>query len=132
MANNRYTDEEIAVVVHEANCGVQYITGDPCPAEHWSALNAETKVSVIRGVSRARQGLTPREMHDEWFRDKLALGWSYGPEKNGVNKTHPCMVPYAELPPSQRIKDELFLAIVAVMASAISDTPTDRQKENGQ
>lgn len=128
-----YTDEEIAIVVHEANCGVQYITGDPCPSDHWAALDPQIKAYVIRGVVRARQGLTPRQMHDEWFRDRLATGWTRGPVKDGVNKTHPNMVPYESLPPSQRIKEELFLAIVAIMASSISDTPTDRSKEaNGE
>jgi hypothetical protein len=123
-----YTDEEIAIVVHEANCGIQYITGDPSPSDHWPALDPETRLSAISGVQKARQGLTPRQMHDEWFRDRLEHGWTYGPTKDRHHKTHPCMVPYSELPPSQRIKDELFIAITSLMASAISDSPSDRQK----
>lgn len=123
----RYTDEEIAIVVHEANCGIQYITGDPSPSDHWPALDPETKLVVVRGVGNARRGLTPRQMHDEWFRDHLDHGWRYGPIKDRHNKTHPNMVPYDSLPPSQRVKDELFIAITSIMASAITDTPHDRQ-----
>jgi hypothetical protein len=40
----------------------------------------------------------------------------YGEVKDAVAKTHPCMVPYDDLPEFQRKKDALFLAIVRVLA----------------
>jgi RyR domain len=43
---------------------------------------------------------------------KLADGWIYGVEKDAESKTHPCLLPYAELPVEQRRKDALFRAIV--------------------
>jgi hypothetical protein len=48
--------------------------------------------------------------------DRLTFPWSgRDPEK----KTHPCMLPYAELPESQKKKDDLFLTTVRAMAKAI-------------
>ena len=35
-------------------------------------------------------------------------GWVYGPTKDAATKTHPCCVPYTELPPIQKVKDAYF------------------------
>jgi|GEM_PF-630525 len=54
--------------------------------------------------------------HDNWMAQKDADGWVYGETKDPEAKTHPCMVPFDELPEDQQIKDRLFKAIVhAVM-----------------
>lgn len=50
--------------------------------------------------------------HDNWMRHKLADGWTYGEVKDPEAKTHPCMVPFDQLPPEQQTKDRLFRAIV--------------------
>ncbi len=55
---------------------------------------------------------TPEQSHEGWLAQKEADGWTYGEEKDPVRKTHPCMVPYAELPATQRHKDTLFGAAV--------------------
>lgn len=51
-------------------------------------------------------------MHDNWLKEKQADGWVYGEEKNLLIKTHPCILPYNELPEFQQKKDLLFSAIV--------------------
>ena len=38
----------------------------------------------------------------------VADGWVYGIVKDPESKTHPCLVPYQDLPAEQRIKDSLF------------------------
>jgi hypothetical protein len=43
---------------------------------------------------------------------KKREGWVYGEEKNAEEKTHPCMVPYDQLPKEQQFKDALFGAVV--------------------
>ncbi len=47
--------------------------------------------------------------HANWIEYKLDDGWVYGEEKDPVKKTHPCMVPYDELPHDQRMKDTVVL-----------------------
>lgn len=39
--------------------------------------------------------------------------------KGANKKEHPCLVPYAELPPEQRQKDHVFVATVRTMAAAL-------------
>lgn len=46
--------------------------------------------------------------HDNWLKQKVAEGWVYGEVKDPEAKTHPCCVPYEELPESQKFKDLLF------------------------
>ena len=52
--------------------------------------------------------VTPEQTHQNWFLVKAEEGWVYGEVKDAEKKTHPCMVPYAALPESQKAKDDLF------------------------
>lgn len=101
----------IAAVCHEANRALQATLGEKQNPE-WAALDHETKASAIDGVEAALHGTTPEQSHENWLRFKTEHGWVYGPEKDFEAKTHPCMVPYAELPEEQKQKDHLFTAIV--------------------
>ena len=60
---------------------------------------------------------SPSAQHEAWMRDKVADGWVYGPVKDADAKTHPCMVPYDQLPPEQRVKDHVFKAIVNALTA---------------
>jgi len=46
------------------------------------------------------------------MKEKVDTGWVYGKLKDGDKKTHPCIVPFDELPEYQKKKDMLFCAIV--------------------
>jgi DNA-binding response OmpR family regulator len=35
--------------------------------------------------------------HEVWSATRIAQGWTYGPTRNDAAKTHPGLVPYAEL-----------------------------------
>lgn len=41
-------------------------------------------------------------VHDVWAAGRIAEGWTYGEEKNVELKTTPCLVPYDELPESEK------------------------------
>jgi hypothetical protein len=45
--------------------------------------------------------------HDIWAQRRLADGWSWGPARDDAAKKHPCLVPYAELPDSEKEYDRL-------------------------
>jgi hypothetical protein len=68
--------------------------------------------SVIAGVKGALAGNTPEQSHEGWLKLKREEGWSYGPEKNVEMKTHPCMLPYGDLPEEHKIKDTFFITTV--------------------
>ena len=43
--------------------------------------------------------------HDLWAIKRLADGWTHGPTRDDANKKHPCLVPYADLPDSEKEYD---------------------------
>ena len=50
-------------------------------------------------------GLTEKlaaRVHDAWAAQKLKEGWTYGDVKDEGKKTTPCLVPYDELPESEK------------------------------
>lgn len=110
-----YTDEQIAAIVHQAQCRLQFEQGDPVPSQPWDCESDHIRKSCIEGVRRARSGITPQQHHEAWRKFKEENGWVYGPEKNALLKTHPCMVPYDDLSDGQKIKNKLFLFIVAAL-----------------
>ena len=43
--------------------------------------------------------------HEIWARQRIAEGWTYGPERDDGKKKHPDLVPYAALPESEKAYD---------------------------
>lgn len=43
--------------------------------------------------------------HEVWAQGRVNEGWTYGEEKDSVKKTTPCMVPYDQLPESEKAYD---------------------------
>jgi hypothetical protein len=128
-----YSDEQVARVCHEANKAMQYIHGDPAPSLPWDCEPAEVRQSAIEGVRHVRCGTTPRDLHESWCAFKRERGWAYGPEKDPEAKTHPCMVPYDDLPQEQKDKDQLFLLIVtALTVGMLSGVPARGYHEHGE
>ena len=46
-----------------------------------------------------------RNAHEIWARQRFADGWSYGPQRDDRRKEHPCLVPYEQLPESEKQYD---------------------------
>jgi len=107
----------VAKLAHEVNRAYREAIGEE-PGPKWEELDAETQRSTQNGVIYriAHPESTPRAMHANWSQLRIDCGWKYGPEKNIEKKEHPCLVPYAELPEAQRVKDNLFMAVVDVSA----------------
>lgn len=43
--------------------------------------------------------------HDVWAAQRIKDGWTYGPKRDDANKKHPCLVPYTDLPESEKEYD---------------------------
>lgn len=43
--------------------------------------------------------------HEVWAAGRIKEGWTYGEERNTEKKTTPCLVPYSELPESEKEYD---------------------------
>lgn len=44
-------------------------------------------------------------VHDTWAKGRIDDGWIYGPERDDTKKHHPCLVPYNQLPDSEKEYD---------------------------
>lgn len=46
-----------------------------------------------------------KNVHEVWAQTRISQGWTYGAERNDALKHHPCLVPYEELPESEKEYD---------------------------
>lgn len=44
-------------------------------------------------------------VHEVWAAGRIAGGWTYGPVRDDALKTTPCLVPYDDLPDSEKEYD---------------------------
>ena len=107
------TVEQIALVCHETNRGYCYALGDTSQVP-WESAPDNIRQSAITGVQYRLDNpdATPEKQHEVWCEFKRKDGWIQGEVKDAERKTHPCLVPYDQLPEEQRTKDKLFCAVV--------------------
>lgn len=106
--------EQIARTCHEVNRGLCVSNGD-MSQPHWENAPDWQRESCIDGVKKALAqpfNTDPRRNHDSWMEHKLRDGWCYGETKDADAKVHPCLLPYESLPPHEKIKNQVFLAVV--------------------
>ena len=46
-----------------------------------------------------------KNVHEVWAETRIQQGWTYGDQRNDELKTHPCLIPYEELPESEKEYD---------------------------
>ena len=46
-----------------------------------------------------------KNVHEVWAETRIKQGWTYGEQRNDELKTHPCLVPYEELPECEKEYD---------------------------
>ena len=46
-----------------------------------------------------------KNVHEVWAETRIVQGWCYGEERDDANKTHPCLIPYEELPEEEKEYD---------------------------
>lgn len=110
--------EEIAQACHAVNRAYCQALGD-FSQPVWNEAPQWQKDSALVGVAlhldHPESG--PEESHKSWFAQKVADGWMYGRVKDAEKKTHPCMVPFEQLPREQQAKDFIFRAVVHACAA---------------
>jgi hypothetical protein len=103
----------IAKACHEANRVWCQSEGD-YSQKRWSEAEQWQRDSAIKGVEFRLNNpdALSSAQHDAWSKDKIDSGWVFGEVKDSEKKTHPCLIPFEELPEFQQKKDKLFQAIV--------------------
>ena len=46
-----------------------------------------------------------KNVHEVWAEMRIKQGWKYGEQRNDELKTHPCLVPYEDLPEEEKEYD---------------------------
>lgn len=46
-------------------------------------------------------------VHENWFVGRIAEGWTYGESRDDKKKTTPCLIPYSELPDTEKEYDRV-------------------------
>ena len=46
-----------------------------------------------------------KNVHDVWSAGRIAQGWTWGPKRDDEKKENPCLVPYEDLPESEKEYD---------------------------
>lgn len=75
------------------------------PAYRPNAIDASA-VALPGEMSELTERLA-ENAHDIWAAQRMADGWSFGPKRDDAAKKHPCLVPYAELPDSEKEYDRI-------------------------
>ena len=67
--------------------------------------------------------------HDHWARQRIDAGWSYGPQRDDARKTHPDLLPYAEISESEKEYDRTSvvetLKVILTLGYQIIPSGTD-------
>lgn len=105
--------QKIATICHETNRAYCAAIGDNSQ-KPWTEAEEWQRESAVKGVKYALANLDAPDsaQHDAWMADKVADGWIHGDIKDATVKTHPCIVPFDQLPLEQQAKDALFRAVV--------------------
>jgi len=74
--------------------------------------------------------------HDTWAAQRLAEGWRFGESRNDLKKEHPCLVPYEQLPESEKEYDKkialgILLAILSRGYRIELDAGTEARRPDG-
>ena len=111
--------EKIAKIAHEINKAYCEALGDFSQAS-WENAPEWQRESARMGVDLHMSGdFGPEASHISWMKQKVETGWVYGEFKDVVNKTHPYIVPFDQLPVEQQAKDYIFRAVVHALKGEV-------------
>lgn len=63
-----------------------------------------SSVEIPESLSELTERIA-ENVHEVWARSRTEQGWTYGESRDDARKTHPCLVPYSELPETEKEYD---------------------------
>ncbi len=95
--SNRNQADDIGVKLRTVRCSA-------APLVDWDEPTFEFNPAEVERLARLE--------HERWMAEKRKNGWRHGPKKDGNAKTHPCLVPYDQLPPDEQEKDRSAVRLI--------------------
>ncbi len=105
-----------AVFVYEAARIAAEAAVAPVIPLSWARREAQFKSQFLEVIERQcgpERSVSPITLHGTWVQAYRDMGWKLG-EYDPETKTHPDMVPYAQLGQLERDKDEVFIALCEI------------------
>jgi hypothetical protein len=109
--------ERRAWFVYEGARLAAQAAGAPIIPEPWEEREEPFKKQFREVIERQCSELrsrSPEELHGSWMQAYIEMGWKYGPERDPEKKTHPDLVPYADLNQLEQDKDAVFVALCEI------------------
>jgi len=108
----------MAIFVYEAARLHAQMLDCPVVPKPWGQREEEFKQQFIELIDDLVTGKRKfpdfKTAHDSWVRKYKEMGWQYGKVYDPDKKIHPDLVPYEKLDPREKVKDEVFLRLVAI------------------
>ena len=126
MSENTTLTERRAEFVYNAARLAALAAKAPVIPAPWNEREPAFRNQFLQVIERQcsdQRSRSPEELHGSWMQAYFAMGWVYGPEYNRENKTHPDLVPYANLGQLERDKDAVFVALCEIARQWIYDLP---------
>ncbi len=103
----------ICKLCHDANNELMVANGET-PCGDWDTLDDHLKQMTRDSVSVIidNPSITAEDIHNTWMDNKRRDGWVYGATKDANKKTHPLMIPFADMNAIDKSKDQSFIDIV--------------------
>ena len=76
--------------------------------------------------------LLAKNAHDVWAMQRMAEGWTHGCNRDEALKKHPCLVPYEDLPESEKEYDRKmsFETLKVILALGYGIEKSEGRKQN--
>lgn len=105
---------KIAQECHRLNNELMLTNGEIQNAADWSELDSHTKFMNLKSVKKILDNpdITAKDIHDEWMKNKMLDGWTYGEVKDANLKTHPLIIDFELLNDVDKMKDQIFIDVV--------------------
>ena len=66
-----------------------------------------TEIDLPQGVGKLIEKMA-ENAHDVWAKQRMGEGWTFGEKRDDNQKKHPCLIPYNELPESEKEYDRIM------------------------
>jgi len=123
MSNDDLTMRR-AIFVYEAARLAARAANAPIVPVAWGEREVVFHLQFLAIIARQcspQRSTSPEELHGSWMQAYFAMGWVYGEKYDLAVKTHPDLVPYAQLGQLERDKDAVFVALCEIARQWIYD-----------